>query len=721
MKAASSAFPRHPILHPIVHLSAQPRAWVRCRLGLLLLLGMISGAAAQQNLAIYTDSLQNNWNNWSWGSTIDFSYSGSSQYIHGGSRSIAIAITNGWAALFLHHTAFDSSPYSNLTIWVNGGPYGGQALAVKAVVGGTLQGGQYQFVPTANTWQRITVPLATLGAAGATNFDGIWIQSQSSLALPVFYVDDMSLLPPGPLSAADSTISASPGSITADGTSTSTLTVQAKDVNNNNLTSSAGTVTLSTTAGSMSGVMDNLNGTYTGTLTSAAAAGTADITGTIGGIAIGHPAAVTFTPRPGTLEFNRIESVPTGTHIEWNAAPGQNYSVLAGSNLVNWSPAWVGVAGEFIDADSRAGVPQKFYRVKENMNPNRRISIGKPVFGVTAQPYQNASGLNDGIFKTSATTWNAGWPTPAAPAWVAIHLGQGPTRVLLEWNAGWNYNYQETDYGGPGNYAIYTSSNSTTGAEGTWSQVVSVTNNIYRTRSHSFDFTGMTWVKMVITAAPWNSINGAQLDEIEVYDISAAHGRGRIAEDTWFFMGDSITALWADRGTASGTNDPASHQPGFAARINSDNTNYFPATINGGIGGETSAGALARLAQNLADNPDYYYWTLNYGANDSAGNTTNTATFRANMQAMINMLLANGRMPVIPHISYASDGGHNYVTNFNAVIDDLVLSNRILAGPDCYTFFKANPSQLSDGLHPNDAGMRSYNLLWSQAMRHLYP
>jgi hypothetical protein len=27
----------------------------------------------------------------------------------------------------------------------------------------------------------------------------------------------------------------------------------------------------------------------------------------------------------------------------------------------------------------------------------------------------------------------------------------------------------------------------------------------------------------------------------------------------------------------------------------------------------------------------------------------------------------------------------------------------------------------ADGLHPNDAGMRAYNLIWSQAMRHLYP
>jgi lysophospholipase L1-like esterase len=187
-------------------------------------------------------------------------------------------------------------------------------------------------------------------------------------------------------------------------------------------------------------------------------------------------------------------------------------------------------------------------------------------------------------------------------------------------------------------------------------------------------------------------------------------------------MGDSITAFWANRATATGTNDPASHQPSFASWINIYTTNCFPSMINGGIGGETSANALARLAQNLADNPDYHYWALCYGANDSAGNNSNTASFKANMQAMITMLLAAGRMPVIPHIACTLDGQHNNIPLFNAVIDQLVAANNILAGPDCYTYFKNNTNDFqADGLHPNDAGDRAYNLLWAQAMLHLYP
>jgi hypothetical protein len=169
----------------------------RLWLGLLLAAGLISQVAAQSNMAIYTDSLQNSWNNWSWGSTINFNYHSSSQYIHSGSASMSITMTNGYAGLYLEHADFDSTPYGNLTFWVNGGPSGNQSLAVKATLGGTATANQYNFTPSANTWQQITVPLSTLGVANSANFDGIWIQSQSSSALPVFYVDDMTLLTNG--------------------------------------------------------------------------------------------------------------------------------------------------------------------------------------------------------------------------------------------------------------------------------------------------------------------------------------------------------------------------------------------------------------------------------------------------------------------------------------------------------------------------------------------
>ncbi|MEE1877655.1 invasin domain 3-containing protein, partial [Altererythrobacter litoralis] len=91
-----------------------------------------------------------------------------------------------------------------------------------------------------------------------------------------------------------SIITASPGSILANGTSTSTVTVQLKDVNGNNLSAGGNTVTLSTNAGSLSGVIDNGNGTYTATLTSSTSIETATITGVVDGSSIVDTASVDF-------------------------------------------------------------------------------------------------------------------------------------------------------------------------------------------------------------------------------------------------------------------------------------------------------------------------------------------------------------------------------------------------------------------------------------------
>jgi len=159
----------------------------------------VTCSLAQTNQQIYTDSLQNSWNNWSWGSTINFA---NTSPVHSGSSSISITITNGYAALYLEHVDFDSNLYTNLTFWVHGGSSGGQALAVRATLGGTVTTNLCKFSPTAGTWQQITVTLSSLGVANQPNLDGIWIQSQSASALSTFYVDDMTLLtngaPPAP-------------------------------------------------------------------------------------------------------------------------------------------------------------------------------------------------------------------------------------------------------------------------------------------------------------------------------------------------------------------------------------------------------------------------------------------------------------------------------------------------------------------------------------------
>jgi acyl-CoA thioesterase-1 len=366
-------------------------------------------------------------------------------------------------------------------------------------------------------------------------------------------------------------------------------------------------------------------------------------------------------------------------------------------------------------------------------HPNPLISLNMPAF---ASPNGNAATLvTNGVYHDGG--WNAGKPSPQNPSWVAIKLAQGPTRVLLSWDDGGTYDYDyttsitpppQTVSGMPTEYHLDVSADSTDGSDGTWKTAVPTVENEVRTRAHAFDFAGMSWVKMVITNSPANMPDaglsepgGVVIGQIDVHDLSATGSC--LPDDTWFFMGDSITAFAYDRVRA--------HQPSFAAGINAAKPAYFPAMINGGIGNETAGDGLARLQDALDWNPDFRFFLLGYGTNDAAGSQISTHTFGMNLQMMIDMIRAAGRVPIIPHIPYAGDGGHGAIPQYNAVIDQLTASNGLPAGPDFYSYFKANAAtdfpcgcaggRSTDNLHPNDVGLAAMNALWTTEMSALYP
>jgi acyl-CoA thioesterase-1 len=343
-------------------------------------------------------------------------------------------------------------------------------------------------------------------------------------------------------------------------------------------------------------------------------------------------------------------------------------------------------------------------------HPNRIISRSAQVF---SSPAGGAAVVN-GVYHNGG--WAAGSPTSASPAWVAIKLAAGPTRVLASWDDGGTYNYEDpagtTVYGLPADYHFEVSSDSTNGTDGTWTAAGDpVTSNHVRTRAHALDFAGKSWLKMVITAAPAEANMGVQIGEIDVHDISAT-GTG-LPEDTWFFLGDSITAFAYDR----------ANPPSFATLIDTATSHaYFPAMINGGIGGELTSSGLARIDEALALNPDYRFFAITYGTNDSWGNKTDTSAFRSNLQMMIDKIKAAGRTPVLSHVPYSDDGNHTTLDKFNAVVDDLTRTNQLQIGPDFTTYFMMHTDQLGDDkVHPAPSGRQAMNQLWADAMRVVYP
>jgi acyl-CoA thioesterase-1 len=338
----------------------------------------------------------------------------------------------------------------------------------------------------------------------------------------------------------------------------------------------------------------------------------------------------------------------------------------------------------------------------KGLTPAPLISRGKPVSA--SKRGSNADRLTDGKYK--AGVWEAGRPTADKPSWVAIDVGVGPEKLFMSWTASGSFNHNETTYGGPGSYRVEVSADSTDGEDGTWKTASTVSGNEYRTRAHGIDFAGNRWLRLVITGPTKTTYEyGVQLDELDIHDISGA------ADDTWFFIGDSITAFAFDRAPP--------HQPSFAELISKKHPGYFPALLNGGNGFEKSSEGLKRLPTLLKEHPEIHFWALGFGTNDAAGDSTETAGFEQNLDAMVKLVKAAGRVPLIARIPYAPKE-HDGIPKFNAAIDAIAKKNGLMPGPDLYAHFKAHPEELSDGLHPNDAGIVSINRLWAAAVDGLY-
>jgi len=155
-----------------------------------LLAALALQLTARADQIIYDDALENGWQNWGW-ATLNYN---NASPVHSGSASISVTITtNTSQAIYIAHTAFDSSPYTNLVFWINGGPTGGQQLKVQGHANGAALASTNLPTLAANTWQQFTIPLASLGVANSPNMDGFWIQDRIGAAQPVFYLDDISL------------------------------------------------------------------------------------------------------------------------------------------------------------------------------------------------------------------------------------------------------------------------------------------------------------------------------------------------------------------------------------------------------------------------------------------------------------------------------------------------------------------------------------------------
>jgi hypothetical protein len=164
--------------------------------GAITLPGTEWPARGQTSLSIYTDGLVSGFQDWGWATR---NYANISP-VHSGTKSLSVSLESPWQGVQIVHPALDVSGYQSLSLWINSGNNSALRLRVAGLlhIGSTQNVWQtmYDIEPRlSNTWRHFTIPLSSLGVSNRANFSGIVIQDSVGQAQPVFYVDDIELVP----------------------------------------------------------------------------------------------------------------------------------------------------------------------------------------------------------------------------------------------------------------------------------------------------------------------------------------------------------------------------------------------------------------------------------------------------------------------------------------------------------------------------------------------
>ncbi len=356
-----------------------------------------------------------------------------------------------------------------------------------------------------------------------------------------------------------------------------------------------------------------------------------------------------------------------------------------------------------------AGAPSTAGNCENSSDALERYAIteASPIISIDANitasdGVTNPGALVDGNYKSGSATFSA------AEEWVAIEVEGEPSALLLYWSEP-GYGEYDMVAGGPVNYRIEVSDDSTDGSDGTWEEVHDIAANPVRNRAHSFNFEGMSWVRFVI--GEMEEERTISLDEIELHDISNMSGDR--PQDTWLMFGDSI---------AKDAFHKQRNADNFYRRVAAAHEGFSPTVVNASIGGGTLGDALIRIEETLDLNPDMQYVGVAYGTNDSWGNTPTQARFEENLRNLIDTILEAGRTPVLARIPHGAVS-HENVPLFNIIIDALQAEYDLPCGPDLFTWFYENADDAlgTDGVHPNNTGYSMINELWAEAASPLYP
>jgi hypothetical protein len=132
--------------------------------------------------AIYEDALQGNWQNWGWGTTVDFV---NTENVRDGAASIKLNYTGNWSALKFANGNVATAPYTELTFSI----FGTTGTDGKVIHVQPSGGSNYPITIQEGKWVEFKIPLSQLGSP-ATITD-IMFQNESWTG--IVYMDHVGL------------------------------------------------------------------------------------------------------------------------------------------------------------------------------------------------------------------------------------------------------------------------------------------------------------------------------------------------------------------------------------------------------------------------------------------------------------------------------------------------------------------------------------------------
>ncbi|MCK9182313.1 MAG: SGNH/GDSL hydrolase family protein [Fibrobacteraceae bacterium] len=291
----------------------------------------------------------------------------------------------------------------------------------------------------------------------------------------------------------------------------------------------------------------------------------------------------------------------------------------------------------------------------------------------------------------------------------SFHVGEGPSKLFVTWMTtpyeAWANNIATTCGHSEvplSDFVLLASANSTTGFDGDWDTLAVIADSPVSSRGILVDFEGKSWLRFSMKTA------------VSVYGVrffDASNG----AEDTWFFLGTSITQM-AFNGNAVDTT--------FEWQVNALVPTNTPATVFGGIGCVNSTEVVNNISTYMTHGGSVHFWAIEMGTNDAwGGGDGNLSTYISNMQEIIDSAKSLGIIPVIARIiaTDSSVAGWQINPKYLTSLDSLVNVNGLYSGPDFYTYFYNHPEELNtDGVHPNATGAASMQRLWAEAAAPIY-